>query len=148
MPNIYPVFSAPELAAREANLQTVRYGKSFHFDFAKGDFTLEGDGKVSETDGYQAWVQWCLKAVLTRRFTYLAYSGQFGMERDGIRRIPARNGVQAELARVITEALLADPRTEAVTDFAYDWQGDGVRVGFTVKPVIGTRERLEVSIND
>jgi len=55
--------------------------------------------------------------------------------------------VEAELERVITEALIADSRTERVRDFSFEWRGDEGIVAFTVVPVIGIPERLEVKIS-
>ncbi|MDN5345122.1 MAG: hypothetical protein PWQ18_1236 [Clostridia bacterium] len=94
--------------------------------------------------GAEAWVQWCIKTVLTERFAYLIYSPNYGCELEKALQQPSRRAVEAELERTITEALLADPRTEMVKDFSFSWQGDQVKVSFTAVPVIGDPERLEV----
>jgi len=147
MPNLFPVFDTPELVEQQQTEPAPKYGKSWLFDFEKGDFALDGAGRVVEADGHTAWAQWCIKTVLTERFAYLAYSQNYGTEIEAALKQPSRQAVEAELERVITEALLADPRTEMVRDFSFVWQGDEVSVAFTAVPVIGTAERIEVKIS-
>ncbi|CEP67894.1 Protein of unknown function DUF2634 [Moorella glycerini] len=147
MPSLYPTFEVPPLVEQQQTEPAPKYGKSWFFDFEKGDFVVDGAGRVVQTDGHTAWAHYCVKAVLTERFAYLVYGPSYGCELEQARRQPSRNAVEAELERVITEALLADPRTEMVRDFSFDWYGDEVTVAFTVVPVIGTPERLEVKIS-
>lgn len=147
MPNLYPSFDMPELIEQQQTEPAPKYGKSWFFDFEKGDFVLDGAGRVVEADGHIAWAHWCVKAVLTERFRYLVYGFNYGCEIEQARRQPSRQAVEAELERVITEALLADPRTEMVRDFSFAWQGDEVYVSFTAVPRIGTAERIEVKIS-
>lgn len=147
MPNLYPSFDMPELIEQQQTEPAPKYGKSWFFDFEKGDFVLDGAGRVARTDGHTAWAHWCVKAVLTERFGYLVYGPGYGCEIEQARRQPSHQAVEAELERVITEALLADPRTEMVRDFSFAWQGDEVYVSFTAVPRIGTAERIEVKIS-
>lgn len=147
MPNLYPTFDMPEIVEQSVTEPVPRYGKSWLFDFEKGDFVLDGAGRVVEADGHTAWVQWCVKTVLTERFAHVIYSTDYGTEIEQALKQPSRRAVEAELERVITEALLVDPRTERVTDFAFEWDGDIVKVSFTVVPVVGHPERLEVALN-
>lgn len=147
MPNLYPVFEMPEVVEQQQAEPVPKYGKSWFFDFEKGDFAIDGAGRAIETDGHTAWAHWCVKAVLTERFGYLVYGPDYGCELEQARRQPSRQAAEAELERVITEALLTDPRTEIVRDFAFEWQGDQVKIAFTAVPVIGTPERIEVEIS-
>lgn len=147
MPNLYPVFDMPDLIEQQQTEPAPKYGKSWLFDFEKGDFVVDGAGRVIQTDGHTAWVQWCVKTVLTQRFAHVIYSFDYGTELEKALKQPSRKAVEAELERVITEALLADPRTEMVRDFSFEWQGDEVYVTFTAVPVIGTAERIEVKIS-
>lgn len=146
MPNLYPTFDMPEIVEQQTE-PAPKYGKSWLFDFAKGDFVVDGSGRVVEADSHTAWAQWCVKAVLTERFAYVIYSTDYGSEIEQALKQPSRKAVEAELERVITEALLADPRTQVVRDFSFRWQGDQVFVAFTVVPVIGSPETLEVVLN-
>jgi len=147
MPNLYPSFDMPELVEQQQKEPAPQYGKSWFFDFAKGDFITDGAGRVVQTDGHTAWAHWCVKAVLTQRFAYLVYDSNYGGEIEQALHQPDRRAVESEVERVITEALLVDPRTESVKDFEFDWLGDNLYVAFTVTPTIGTSERLEVKLS-
>jgi len=147
MPNLYPAFDVPEIVEQQQTEPAPKYGKSWLFDFEKGDFVLDGAGRVVEADGHTAWVQWCMKTVLTQRFAHLIYSFDYGTEIEEALKQPSRKAVEAELERVITEALLVDPRTEMVRDFTFEWEGDLVKVSFTAVPVIGEPAQLEVVLN-
>ena len=144
MSNLYPVFDMPELIEQQQTEPAPKYGESWFFDFAKGDFVMDGAGRVLQTDGHTAWAQWCVKTVLTERFAYLAYSQNYGTEIEAALRQPSRQAVEAELERAITEALLVDLRTQVVRDFRFTWQGDQLQVAFTVVPAVGAPEWLEV----
>jgi len=145
MPDLYPTFEAPEVV--EQKQPGIKYGKSWCFDFQKGDFALDGGGKIRLLDGHRAWVQWCIKTVLTQRYSCLIYGKEYGIETDEVSRQPTRAVTESEVARTITEALLVDPRTEAVRDFEFKWNGDELYVSFTVVPTIGSQERLEVTLS-
>jgi len=147
MPNLYPVFEIPEFVEQQQTELTPKYGKSWLFDFEKGDFVVDGTGRIVIAEGYTAWVQWCVKTVLTQRFARVIYSFDYGTELEEALKQPSRKAVEAELERVITEALLVDPRTEMVRDFTFEWEGDIVKVSFTAVPVIGEPARLEVVLN-
>ena len=144
MPNLYPTFEPPTIVEQEQPQLAPEYPKSYLFDFEKGDFVLDGAGRIVIADGHRAWAQWCVKTVLTERFAYLAYSQNYGTEIETALKQPSRQAVEAELERTITEALLMDPRTEMVRDFRFTWEGDQLRVAFTAVPAVGDPEWLEV----
>jgi hypothetical protein len=143
MPNLYPTFEPPTIVEQEQPQLAPEYPKSYLFDFEKGDFVLDGAGRMVIADGYTAWAQWCVKTILTERFAYLAYSRNYGVEIDEALKQPTRAAVETEVERTITEALLTDPRTYAVRDFSFEWRGDKLYVSFTVIPVIGEAVRIE-----
>ena len=144
MANLYPVFEIPELIEQQQTQPEPEYPESYLFDFEKGDFVQDTAGRIVIADGHRAWVQWCVKTVLTERFAYLAYSQNYGTEIETALKQPSRQAVEAELERAITEALLMDPRTEMVRDFRFTWEGDQLQVAFTVVPAVGAPEWLEV----
>lgn len=143
MPNLYPTFEMPELAEQQQAQPEPEYPKSYLFDFEKGDFVLDGAGRIVIADGHRAWAQWCVKTVLTERFAFLAYSWDYGVEIEEALKNPNRAAIEAEVERTITEALMVDPRTESVRDFSFRWQADELYVSFTVVPVIGEAARIE-----
>ena len=146
MPDLYPAFEMPEIVEQQTE-PAPKYGNSWFFDFVKGDFVMDGTGRVIQTDGHAAWAHWCVKAVLTERLAHVIYSSGYGCEVEHARRQPSRQAIEAELERVITEALLADPRTEMVRDFRFSWEGDQLTVIFTAVPVIGNPEVMEVVLS-
>jgi len=143
MANLYPVFEMPELIEQQQTQPEPEYPESYLFDFEKGDFVRDTAGRIVIADGHRAWAQWCVKTVLTERFAYLAYSGNYGVEIDEALKQPTRAAVETEVERTITEALLADPRTYAVRDFSFEWRGNELYVSFTVIPVVGEAARIE-----
>ena len=147
MPNLYPVFEVPELVEQQQTEPAPKYGKSWLFDFKKGDFVLDGAGRVVEANGHTTWMQRCIKTILTQRFAYVIYSSDYGTELEEAQKQPDRKAVEIELERAITEALLVDPRTEMVKDFVFEWEGDTVKVSFVAVPVVGPPEQLEVILN-
>lgn len=146
MPDLYPSFEMPALTEQqEVNMPV--YGKSWFFDFEKGDFAVDGAGHIKQTDSHIAWAHWCIKAVLTERFAHLAYGADYGCEIAQAIRQRTREEVEAEIERVITEALLFDTRTQMISNFSFEWVGDSVVVRFVLTPVVGTPERVEVKLN-
>ena len=142
MPDLYPKFDMPDLVEAVEDT-SIAYPKSWLFDFDTGDFVLDGAGRIVIADGHRAWAQWCVKTVLTERFAYLAYSGNYGVEIDKALKQPTHAAVETEVERTITEALLVDPRTYTVRDFSFEWRGDELYVSFTVIPVVGEAARIE-----
>ncbi|NSW90205.1 MAG: DUF2634 domain-containing protein [Firmicutes bacterium] len=144
--NLFPVFEMPLVMPEEQKTSTIKYGRSWKFDFELGDFVMDGGNKVKEADGHTAWAQWCMKTLLTERGSCLAYSDAIGIESDEVRKQPSRKAAESVLERTVTEALLADPRTDSVRDFKFTWTGDNVYASFTVYPKIGAPEKMGVTI--
>lgn len=145
MPDLFPTFEMPALV-EDDNQVEVQYPRSPLFNFETGDFVVDGAGRFVMADGHTAWAQWCKKAVLTERFAHLVYSTEYGSELQAASNQPTRGAVKSEIERTITETLLVDPRTQAVIDFEFHFIGDSARVSFTVVPVIGQEQRLEVQV--
>jgi hypothetical protein len=147
MPDLFPVFDAPDIVDEAADKAAPTYGTSWLFDFEAGDFVTDGAGRMVTCDGYTAWVQWCVKTVLTERFAHAAYGLDYGVEMEDAMSHSDPKAVEADIERTITEALLADPRTESVQNFAFEQSGDGLTVSFDAVPVVGSPTRVEVKLN-
>ena len=105
--------------------EQLAFGRSWRFDFSIGEFVLTPAGKVAEAEYFEAWLQWCLKALRTERYRYLAYTRAYGQEMDSlIGRHLTRAANESEIRRMVTECLTVDPRTAAVGNFVFDWDGD------------------------
>jgi len=141
MPNLFPtqvVTATSELP--ETQSLKVKFGKSWQFDFDKGDFVKTPTGKVAETTGLDAYIEWCKKALLTPRYRYLIYSRNYGSEfEDLIGRGLSREAIESEIKRMATEALMVDPRTAAVENFVFEWQEAAVYFTCDITTVQGDK---------
>ncbi len=89
------------------------------------------------TDELEAVKQAVYKILLTERYQYVMYSGDYGIELLDLYGQPA-SYVCPELERRISEALMWDDRIESVSDFKFDLRKKGeVLVTFTVHTIFG-----------
>ncbi len=88
----------------------------------------DGTGQALYGSGYDAWVLWCTKVILTQRWAHLGYSADMGIEAEQAFQAPGRAAAESSFERTITEALLADPmgRTVQVRDFSFQWEADSL----------------------
>ena len=102
---LYPVFEVPDFVAKknEENRKQ-QYKPSVYFDYATGDFRLDGAGRMAGASGREAYMQWCIKTVMTERDAFLAYSTKYGAELETSLAQSDRASVEASLERTITEA--------------------------------------------
>ncbi|MDQ0170260.1 DUF2634 domain-containing protein [Paenibacillus tundrae] len=125
MPSLFPdrgVVWGDEEDLSGAASEEVTFGRSWRFDYDAGDFVLTPSGKFAVTDAHEAWVQWCIKAVKTPRYRHMIYSRNYGSELEELIGQGDRRGVmESEIARMVSETLLADPRTESVDQFTFNW---------------------------
>lgn len=129
---LFPVIQQSQLI-KEQDIYDKQLRKSFSWDIEKGDFILDGGGRVAESSGLEAYEIWCRKAVATVRYGCLAYPPEIGTELDRAMKKKTRKACETAIERTIKEALKANPRTEYVRGFSFTWEGDHVKVDFTVK---------------
>lgn len=133
MPDLFPTFDVPANIENESGTDTADFNPSIDFDFDAGDFTRTS-GQFKEADGFDAWVQWCVKVVKTTRYDCLAYSDQLGVEiPDGFDSMEYSDA-ETQISDTITDALMADPagRTHSVDEFSFTWGEDNVIMTCTV----------------
>lgn len=94
------------------------------------------------TDEREAMRQAVSKILRTERYQYAIYDWNYGVELEELYGKRA-SYVIPELKRRIEDALLADDRVTAVTDFSFREEGDSVTAAFTVHTIFGevTAER-------
>lgn len=134
---LFPVVEVPEEESEEE--YDAKYCPSVLWDYEKGDFAVDGTGRIAEAEGLEAYIQWCVKTVQTERYTCLAYDDDIGTEMESLDDDDPL-AAESEIERTITEALMIDPRTEDVGDFAFSSEGDALYCTFSVKGV-GFEER-------
>ena len=125
--NLFPVFDVPATLAEDVPFQEI-YNPAPLFDIESGEFVLNGARQALWGSGYDAWVLWCTKTILTQRWAYYGYSSNAGIEAEQAFKEPDRRAQESAFERTITEALLADPmgRTRQVRDFRFDWLTDSL----------------------
>lgn len=131
--NLFPVFDVPSILADDTQLKK-KYRPAPLFDFERGEFIMNGARQPMYGSGYDAWVLWCTKTILTQRWAYYGYSDNIGIEADEAYKEPDRKAQESAFERTITEALLADPmgRTRLVRDFQFKWYGDSLNISCVV----------------
>jgi hypothetical protein len=131
--NLFPVFDVPSTLAE--NITVIKkYRPAPLFNIESGDFVLNGAKQSIYGSGYDAWVLWCTKTILTQRWAHYGYSSNAGIEADEAFKEPDRKAIESAFTRTITEALLADPygRTTSVRNFVFRWLADSLYITCSV----------------
>lgn len=126
--------SSPEILD-EADEYDDEYHPSVLWDYAEGDFALDGNGNMIECTGLKAYEQWCIKTILTERDACRAYNEDIGAELEAALAWDDHDLVEAALTGTIKDALMVNPRTQNVDEFTYEWDGDALTVTCVVTPV-------------
>lgn len=122
------------------------YGTAPRFDFEKGDFILQA-GRLVMIEGYHAWVQWCVKTVLTQRYRFIIYDDDYGTELEDLERHQrSQSDLESFVEETIRDALMQDDRTGSVNDFTVRTTGDELHVDFWIEPAVGPGHRVSIEI--
>lgn len=123
---------------KEQNAATTFNGKSFLYDFKKGDF-VRRNGKLVEVRGRDALKVWIEKVIRTHRFRFKIYKDvPYGVRiEDLIGTTLPRGFVQSELKRELTEAILINELIESLTEWEIEHECDRLTIRFTVISVYG-----------
>lgn len=110
---------------------TAQPSKTYALDFDTGEI----GGFI---DGIDAIRQFVRKAIATTRYRRIIYDSQYGCELAGLigGDITAQL-LQAEITRIISEALIYDDRIKDVTDVTLTRSGDQLNITFTVSTIEG-----------
>lgn len=128
MANLFPANSV--YSAVLTDTSDIDYKGTYAFDFETGDFIRNADGSIKILNEFEAYVQWCQKAMLTRRYKYRAYTSKFG--KDIVGSTLDQEAIELELTRTTQEALMVHPMTESVSDFTFTWDGSSVYYTYQV----------------
>ena len=137
----------PTLAVAEN--ASAELGKSFLFDFSKGDFVVN-DGRLVVTDDTTAVKVWVEKILRTEKDRYAVYKGlSYGTSIEDL--IIGTNYnisfTESELKREIEESLIQHPYISGISNFILIRETSGITAEFTVVLKDGTRVDSEVSLN-
>lgn len=112
--------------------------KELAFDFDTKQLKTVG-GKYYYVEKNEAIKIWIWKALFTSRYTYLAYSTDYGNEiYTLIGRYLDKELLYSELRRMIEEALLCNPYIKSLSDFDITRDGAKVICNYSVNTVYGT----------
>lgn len=115
------------------------------WDFNNDKFLYDGNGQhiiVTENEAIKVWIY---KALKTERFSYLAYSWQYGIElHPFIGKVMSVQERYSELKRVITECLMVNPYIVSIdsVEFTPENHGEDVTCTINLTTIYG-----EVSVN-
>lgn len=111
--------------------------KELAFDFKTGQLKTKG-GQYYYVEKNEALKVWIWFALFSSRYTYLAYSTNYGNEINTlIGRYLAKQLLYSELKRMIEEALLCNPYIVSLTDFQVEQKGSKVLCTFSVNTIYG-----------
>jgi len=133
----------PKIAQLEFNNQEIKtdlppLGKSFLYDFKKGDFVMR-NGKLVEVHGLETLKQWILKVLKTERFRFRIYKDiPYGVTLEDLigSNLP-RAFVEAEIKREVTESLVEHTHIQAIQEWQFIRDGTWMRIKFRVITVEG-----------
>ena len=107
------------------------------FDFNTQQLKTKG-GQYFYVEKNEALKIWIWKTLFTSRYTYLAYSTNYGNEvYTLIGRYLAGDLLYSELTRMIEEALLCNPYIVSLTDFDITRNGSKVVCNYSVNTIYG-----------
>ncbi|MDE7425090.1 MAG: DUF2634 domain-containing protein [Lachnospiraceae bacterium] len=149
---LFPEYDLDEEEADEESGEEfdTEYKRSMKWNPELGDFVRDSSNRIVECDGYEAYAIWCYKMVQTVRDAHTSYieeitGNDLGVDMDGIEQEDDRETVESMLQRGYTDALMVNPRTESVSNFSFNWEGDEVNCTFQVFAV-DWDETVQISI--
>ena len=151
MADLFPVFDVPaDIEGEDTEMEGYEgeYAPAPLWDFAAGDFVMDGAHRSVYGSGYDAWVLWCTKTIMTQRWAHLAYSSSHGVEAEEAFAKADREAVESAFEASITEALLADPleRTVDVRDFEFSWEADSLTISCVAVGTDGNTADIEATL--
>ncbi len=139
MANLFPTGSFNNATLTDNS--NIDYKGTYAWDFEAGDFICNADGSIKVLNEFEAYVQWCQKAMLTSRYKYSAYTSKFGKDIIGSTLDP--KAIELEVQRITQEALLVHPMTKTVDNFNFIWDGSELYYTYDVTSTKGQSTTLE-----
>lgn len=139
MANLFPIGSLETTTI--TNDSSIEFKGTYAFDFETGEFIRNADGSIKILNEFEAYVQWCQKAMITSRYIYSAYSSKFG--KDIIGSTLDRKAIELEAERITQEALMVHPMTKTVDNFVFTWDSSELYYTYDVTSTKGQSANLE-----
>lgn len=146
----------PETAQLEYNLTSEparvnNLGKSFKYDFSRGEFILL-DGKLVTVENVEAIKVWVEKILSTERFRFKIYErldkNEYGVTlKDLIGSVLPRAFIEEELKREISEAVKRHPCIESISDLTANRADSRLNISFKLNLTDGQALGQELVIS-
>lgn len=139
------------IEASVAESSKINQGKTFLYDFDKGDFVLR-DGKLVGIEGVEGVKVWINKVLRTEKFKFKIYETEEDQDEYGVtikklvsgRKFPVFF-LESELEREITESLMKNVEINNIKDFKIEQQLTTLTIYFTV--VLKNEESFAQEVN-
>lgn len=120
--------------------ETTIIGKSFLFDFKKGDFVLDGTGNLKPLSNFEALKIWIEKILKTDRNKFIIYEGSnYGI--DSLKELVNSDYnfefIKAEIEINIKDVLLQNTAIKSVEDFKFERDKRQLLVSFNISTIYG-----------
>lgn len=134
-------YQANAMSTATATVTPVQPSKTYEFDFDSGEFTER------MIDEETALKQAIAKSLRTPRFRYLIYTTDYGSEIMGlIGADVTQEYLNAEIPRMVKEALLVDDRIDDILDVVTTREKEVVNISFQVVTSEGFIFNQEVAV--
>lgn len=142
--NIFPDITNQTIKNTKSEKE-IEYGAEICMDYNTGKIVLE-DGEPKVCNGIDALKIWIEKTLKTNRYYWPIYSWFYGSEVTDIIGQSLNSGItEAEVKRVVREALIYDTRIKDVRNFRISKVKDTLNIEFKVDTMLN--DTLEVSVN-
>ena len=124
------------------NAKASNGGKSFSFDFNKGDFNVV-DGKLQEIDNLEALKLWISKVIQTTKYKFKVYDGcDYGITdlKELITSGLPLAFIKSEIEREVKETLLKNKQIKSVENFKFERERRLLTVSFDCSTIYGSVE--------
>ncbi|MGE8080516.1 DUF2634 domain-containing protein [Peribacillus loiseleuriae] len=141
-----PKITELEFNTEDINEDLPTIGKSFLYDFNKGDFVLK-DGKPVELHGIESLKMWINKVIRTEKFKFRIYDNtEYAMTLEDLMGSNFPQAfIEVEIKREVTSSLLLHPYIKSVDGWTFVRDGTQMKIQFGVTTVEGVFE-MEVSL--
>ena len=130
--------------------QEESFGKTYLFDFEKGEFIIK-DGKLVKASDLESIKIWIEKKIRTDKFKFKIYEKQdeneYGVTIKNLlgKKLP-ENLIKTEIERELEKEIIVHPKIERLKRWNIKVDGSKVQIDFTVELVDGENEEMEVNI--
>lgn len=139
---MFPQVDESNIPNEEKEFKKARHtGKSFLYDFKKGDFVTH-NGKLVEVIGIEALKVWIEKIIRTEKFRFRIYEATsddpYGVTIEDLFSSPLpRAFIESEIKREVTASILTHSEIQSLENWRFEYKGGHTSIYFTVELIDG-----------